>query len=301
VFSFPRKICDILCSADPFLRLKSYTGESFPLSRAAVKSDFLIRVDDSILHVIEHSSDPNLAEARALIQRFRRHDMYKCAGDQILDIESERFGSRFALDDEDQTLQDSCERDKRVWEMECREIQEGMLQEKHYWENAESAFPLERKDFIIRKYQMHHGRKHANPLLNVRFFDGINEKLVGSLENLPSAVQAKLQHYRCIIPSSFQKVGVRVFVREASKKDLVNQVFHQWFERMLLEGDAEAQNTPPAKLEFLQGEDSDDDDDHDYGNEHRHQPVCLSQESVEDECSRDAEFDPSPIAVRRRR
>jgi hypothetical protein len=280
------------------LRLKSYTGESFPLSRAAIKSDFLLRLDDSILHVIEHSTDPNLAEARVLIKRFRRHDMYKCAGDQILDIDCERFGSRFALDDEDQRLQDSCARDKRVWEMECHEIQECMLQEKTYWENTESAVPLERKDFIIRKYHMHHGCKHANPLLSVRFFDEMNEKLVGSLENLPFAVQAEMQHYRYIIPSSFQKVGLRVFVREASKKDLVNQVFLQWYERMLLEGDAEADITPQVKLQFLEGEDG--DDDYDYENGHAHRPVCLSQESVEEEDSRDVVYDPSPIAVRRR-
>jgi len=65
-------ICDILCLADPYLRLQSINGETFPMSRAYLKSDFLVRLDDTVLTLIAHSTDERMAEARALCQRFKR-------------------------------------------------------------------------------------------------------------------------------------------------------------------------------------------------------------------------------------
>ena len=80
-------ICDIFCHADPYLRLQSYSGERFPISRACFKSDFYLRLDDTVLTLIAHSTDERLKEAQDLLRRFKRHDFYKCAVDLSLDID----------------------------------------------------------------------------------------------------------------------------------------------------------------------------------------------------------------------
>ena len=105
--------------------------------RAALKSDFLLRLDDRVLYLIANSADPKVAEAQALYQRFQNHDFYKCAVDQPLDIQSDRFLHR--LDDNDQILQEESLRDEKVWDMTTKQIQDGLLGEKDFFPEAFST------------------------------------------------------------------------------------------------------------------------------------------------------------------
>jgi deoxynucleoside triphosphate triphosphohydrolase SAMHD1 len=307
-------ICDILCLADPYFRLESRDGERFPISRAILKSEFLMEVDDNVLHDIYRSKDPRLAEARALILRLRKHDIYKCSVDQALDIDAKHTAS--VLDDmedeEERSLQDS-KRDRKIWKMSDREIKDGILKELGHWKQDHGGEPvsLDENEFTVEKYYMHHGKKDQNPLSGMRFFDEMNEKLTATMEELPIAIPAKECNHRSIIPQSLHQAGVRILCRERTKRALVHQVFLQWFERMAQRESGGAENTPfpRVQLPFQQdGNKEDDDDDMDDDDEgHARNPVMLSQESdAEDDDDDDrhgrsqAQLDQSPIPVRTR-
>jgi len=320
-------ICDILCRADPYLRLQSYSGETFPISRACFKSDFLLRLDDTILTLIAHSTDERLKEARELYRRFKRHDFYKCAVDHSLDID------QLIVDDEDlegeelKKVEES-RRDKSVWEMEENEIETGMLEEIRIWGNEEqnicsdSVTNLKANDFVVNKFCMHHGSGNKNPLLRMRFYDKMNEeKICGPIDGLPMAEQIQESKHSSILPRAFQKVGIRVLVRDDSKRGIVNQLFHQWFEReseRIKNGDLPQQcgqgiHIYGANLHNMDGNDGDGNmDENDHDDNHHEQnppPVFLSQDSDDDQADdyNDDDFieqqqqDLSPVPVARMR
>jgi HD superfamily phosphohydrolase len=287
-------LLDIMCLADPYFRFRSKNGHKFPISRAAYRSDFLVHVKDDFLTLIENSDDERLVEAQALCERISRHDMYKCALDKHLDIDSD---STVVHSDDDDS---QC--DKFIWDMDEREIQSGMLNEMNFW-IEDQDIGLQAKDFIVEKYCMHQGANESNPVDRMRFFDEMNEKLVGPVEDLPVAYPLNNADFKCKQPKAFRKVGIRIYVRDESKKGIANQVFRQWFERMKQTNVGEATITP-SHFEFC-AQNADEDTNNQYEDDDMHQysaAVPLSQESLDDEDEdRRAQFanDRSPIPVRK--
>jgi hypothetical protein len=295
-------LLDIFCLADPFFRLKTKSGEKFPMSKAAYRPDFLLQLKDDVLTLIEHSSDERLLPAQAVIGRMNGHDMYKCAVDLPLDIEGDCI-------DVDQVYHLY---GKRVYEMTEFEIHSGIMLEVKFWNDKYGVkIDLEKDDFIVDKYCMHHGAKADNPLDRMRFFDEMNDNFFGPIEDLPTASPPKLADYKCKNPTSFQKVGLRIYVREEIKRGLVNQVFNQWFEGVK-KGERESHVTPGDIETGPQSDDEEisiNEDRHADNDESQYvAAVPLSQESVDGD-GRDDDFDDtalygcyqSPIPVRRSR
>lgn len=298
---------DILCCADPFLRLQSYEGEYFPISRAAVKSEFLIRLDDTVFTLIEHSTQPELAEARSLCRRFKKHNFYKCAVDQVLNIERGDIEIDMLTDEDDKESIINSRRDSIVYGMEESEIEAGILSVKNSFatlNGTNEGPPSLDGCLVVKKYCMHHGRKSENPLLCMRFFDSMNEKIVGPLEDLPEAVVPDKRDYSSVIPTSLQKTGVRVFCRDPSKRALASQFFYQWFESIGEEaasGEYRPSTTPVCRLQMEDAaSDGGSDDEAQVDGGHC---IPLSQESFDnDDYPQNAgHYDQSPIPVVRKR
>lgn len=301
---------DILSLADPFLRLQSYEGERFPISRAVLKSEFLVRLDDSVFTLIEHSIQPELAEARELCRRFKAGKFYKCAVDEPLDLDGDKgsAGGPLFLNDEDEKVAVNSRRDMLVSGMQEKDIHAGILGIKNSYEtpSQESSFSLEPGDFFVKKYYMHHGRGDKNPLLCMRFFDSLNDKIVGPLESLPEAKAIQEHQYRHIIPSSLLKTGVRIFCRDPSKRDIVAQFFHQWLQSIGSEAASSEglRPTPTPKLQMDDVDSDSGDDDEMEDNSGYHNAIPLSQESFDDEDHYKASVnfdDQSPIPTNRKR
>jgi len=306
-------MCDILCLADPYLRLKSHSGEKFPISRAYLKSDFLLRLDDTILSLISHSTDERLAEARALCRRFKRHDFYKCAVDQSLDIDL--VCSAVDIEDlEGEELENAknSKRDIAVWKMSETELHSCILQERMFWaeqNDSDSEAKLEAKDFIVKKYCMHHGAGSNNPVLRMRFYGKMSEeKIFGPVDELPVAEQVNVLRYSSFVPTQNQKVGIRVLVRKDSKRGMVNQFFNQWYNNRIKNEDAP--NQCGDSVCGLEVEEGDEGNEHDDWNDHEqrtNEPVLLSQdfdsfEETDDDNSHRMQDpqDLSPVPVRSR-
>lgn len=272
-------LCDILALADPFFRLTSYDGEEeFPISRAVVKPEFLLRLDDSIISLIAHSSrkqypQQEMEEARNLCRCFLGHNLYKCAVDEPLNLSTPHH--------------------KLVYDMEGADIADGMVREVEYHAHKENTSVPEfsHKDFVVKKYCIHYGCKTANPLLRIRIFDEMNERLIGPIKEIPEALQVDETKWNSYCPQELQKVGIRIFVRDPSKKGFVNQVFNQWFDGIELGDQGARIKTPfPNGIpEEARESDDGDNNDSDEGNlpDYASGPVMLSQESFDDDCDDD--------------
>jgi len=162
---------------------------------------------------------------------------------------------------------------------------------------------------------MHHGAGSENPLLRVRFYDKASGvKLFGPAEDLPVAKQVDESRYRSVIPTAFRDVGIRVLVRDDSKRGAVNQFSHQWYES----GDKMPNQCAPEPTalynQFRTMDDNEDENDcdTDVENEGLQQkgttdnPAWLSQdfddsgEENEDDNNPMFQQDTSPIPVRTR-
>ena len=317
-------ICDLLCHADPYFRLRSLEGEEFPISRAYLKSDFLLQLDDSILSLITHTTHEKLAKARELCNRYRRRQLYKCAVNKPLNIDRPIVDIN-GLKGKELERARRYQKDRTVWIMNETEIHEGMVHlMKHIstssnGKNSALAATIDPNDFIVTKFNMHHGAGDNNPLMLVRFFDKMSgEKLVGRPEELPITKIADESEYQSVIPSSFRSVGIRVLVRDESKKDAVNFLFNQWYET----GEQYPNNSVPRKsvtslyvndqLQIMDDDENDNEDknSNDIGDDNSPQkgkdfPAQLTQDFVDFNSDEEDEYNlqmsQSPIPVRTRR
>ena len=217
------------------------------------------------------------------------------------------------------------QKDRAVWIMNETEIHESMVDlMKHIstssnGKNSALAATIDPNDFIVTKFNMHHGAGDNNPLMLVRFFDKMSgEKLVGRPEELPITKIADESEYQSVIPSSFRSVGIRVLVRDESKKDAVNVLFNQWYET----GEQYPNNSVPRKSvtslyvnDQLQTTDDDESDTEDKNSNEidddnspqkgKDFPAQLTQDFVDfnsdEEDEYNLEMSQSPIPVRTRR
>ena len=297
-------ICDILCLADPYLRLQSINGESFPISRAYLKSDFLVRLSDNILTLIDHSTDERMKEARDLCRRLRRHDFYKCAVNKELDIDRQIIDID-DLEGDELKLAVRTQRDILVWNMSENEIHESILK---FQNGVESYDKVEANDFIVKKYYMHYGAGSKNPLMLMRFYNKMSEeKLFAPPEELPIAKQVDESKHQPVIPNAFRDVGIRLLVRDDSKRDIAFHLFETWMAQLEEENrSAPSTQMEPTSLFFESGDASDGDiaDDELQQRGTYDNPAMLSQEfedsSEENENDGTVMFqqDLSPIPVR---
>jgi hypothetical protein len=186
-------IQDILCLADPYFPIPAHNHDvsgtttaqpkreydSLPMSLAILDTNVFQRMTDSVIDLIEAKIDvPELAPAQALIQRLRRRDLYKCAGEHAI------------------SLQDP--HDKVVWEQSVEQIKSDLIYVKGTHTDPDTGKPirLEAKDIIVEKCSIHHGSNESNPLDNMRFIRKGDEKYLHEMsDHLPLAVAFNQKKY----------------------------------------------------------------------------------------------------------
>jgi hypothetical protein len=76
------QICDALRLADPFIQIEGTRTDRHPdglyrMSECIFDMKALSNLDDSIIKVIMHDKRPELAEAKALLQRIERRKLVR--------------------------------------------------------------------------------------------------------------------------------------------------------------------------------------------------------------------------------
>ena len=164
-------IQDIFSLADPYLRISTQNkfaknaamGQSkkeyefLPMSLAILDAHAFERMADSIIDQIESMEDiPGLEKAKALIQRLRCRDLYKCKGSHHISL--------------------SDPGDKNIWEKSEAEIKNDIILMNAKHDNgAGPPLVLTHQDFIVEKCSINHGSGPNNPLDKMRFIRKIDE------------------------------------------------------------------------------------------------------------------------------
>lgn len=241
-------VCDIFCSADPYFRIvippEERTGKAkvaydeLPISRAMLDPSAFLSLKDSIIDQIYNTRDPNLAQARQLIKRWRARDLYKCVGVKNIDPDVTS----------DLQLWRNLTEDDIVRQMVS-------FHGKHAGVNE-----LTEDDLVIQKCSVHCGRKEQNPVHYMRFLEKNKMNLLtNALDKLPEAIlPPKCSYTR---PEYFIAQEIRVFCRDKEKCELAHHVFGLWLSQMSDEIEATPCDEQFNHVPVMLTQDTDDDTD----------------------------------------
>jgi len=253
---------DVLCKADPYfsIPIRPLFGgngsaaelqyDSLPLSRAMLHPGSYLRLRDCVIHQIEATTCPELAEARELIHRLWTRDLYKCVANKKL-----RISQRVT--------------DRRIWDKPESEIIHEMLSYKGKHDHDGSTISLCEDDLVVQKCVMNHGLKDKDPLTRMRFLEKskLNKLTVKDFEELPEAVVVDQDEYDSHLPRNLEECSLRIYSRDSSrtKCELVSHVFSLWWQEIQcqIEYTEEQPGEAPIRRPALLSQDFTDDDDYD--------------------------------------
>ncbi|XP_073233759.1 deoxynucleoside triphosphate triphosphohydrolase SAMHD1-like [Porites lutea] len=133
-----RMITEALLKADKKIRFKGSNGKMLSISESIDDMEAYTMLTDQVYYQILCSSDPELQEARSILVRIQRRDLYKCIGQAILK--------------------------KRREKEEIPDIKQDMA------ECIDGGPHIEPDDFIIELVTFDYGMRDRNPIDEVRFY-----------------------------------------------------------------------------------------------------------------------------------
>ncbi|XP_067053701.1 deoxynucleoside triphosphate triphosphohydrolase SAMHD1-like isoform X1 [Acropora muricata] len=133
-----RMISEALLKADDKLRLKGKNGKMLSISESIDDMEAYTQLTDHVYHQILCSYAPELEEARFILQRIEKRDLYKCIGQTIL----------------------KSPRDKE----EIPDITESIV---NFWQGGPH---ITADDFIVEIVTFDYGMRDRNPMDELRFY-----------------------------------------------------------------------------------------------------------------------------------
>ena len=95
ILTIDRMILDSLLAADPYLPLSNSSGETMRLSEACDNIEVFSQLtDEYLIRSIQFSSDTRMIEARDIVRRISKRELYKtvghieCSGNQQISLEN---------------------------------------------------------------------------------------------------------------------------------------------------------------------------------------------------------------------
>lgn len=199
--------CEALVLADPFFLIRGADeGRPLRMSEAIHDMRAYSRLSDYVFKMLANSSDPQLAPARAILDKIARRDLYPCVGETVLPAS--------ALNGGEQAGESIAERILR-----CSASLPGVA--------------LKAADMIVNVSDISFGMGAHNPVDRVSFFSALPADEAGG-----GAVEQQQQQWQCakvpretvssLIPPVFQERTVRIFVRDVRHAASARAAFEAW-------------------------------------------------------------------------
>ncbi|XP_010189202.1 PREDICTED: deoxynucleoside triphosphate triphosphohydrolase SAMHD1, partial [Mesitornis unicolor] len=219
-------ITEAFQKADQFLKIEGSGGKEYQISTAMEDMEAYTKLTDHIYLEILHSSCPELKEAREILRKIERRELYKFLGESQPET--------------------------------AREIVEsGSLAEDIANSKPEKNPPdvdLKAEDFIIDVVNMDYGMKEKNPIDNVLFYCKADPS---------KAVRIVKEQVSKLLPMRFAEQLIRVY-HKSQDSDIVSaakQYFVQWCMRNNFtkpkDGDVVAPHLTPMKKSWNHRRDDD--------------------------------------------
>ncbi|GMH87022.1 hypothetical protein TrVE_jg13486 [Triparma verrucosa] len=207
-------ICDALVLADPWIPVPNAKGgPPLRISQAMSCTDNYVNLKDSVLDLIESSSDPKLQRSRDIIRKIRSRQFYKCV-----------FSLAVGNKDHEQELWKKSEAEiRKMIVMTSKKVYEAQYGQFGTPEKKETdSLGLKEGDMIVEKRTIHHGQKSENPVNNMRFVSKTDlMSLSKPLESLPVARKKDETEYEAHVPKKFEEKCIRVYCKEKGKESIV--------------------------------------------------------------------------------
>jgi hypothetical protein len=170
-------------------------GKKLKMSECIDDMKAYTRLTDFVYHQILLSEDPALDEAKAILHKIEKRQLYKCVG-QTQPSKHVSLPSNKILETQ-------------------KEIVESMSE-------AELGRPqLNAEDIIVHLVNLDYGMKEKNPVNHVRFY----------LKSNPTkAIKIRKDQVSHMLPESFSEQNIRVYVKKVDKDsiDTATKCFNRW-------------------------------------------------------------------------
>ncbi|XP_063153319.1 deoxynucleoside triphosphate triphosphohydrolase SAMHD1 [Candoia aspera] len=188
-------ITDAFLKADPHIKIKGSGGKVFQISTAMEDMEAYTRLTDEIFLKILHSDEPELSDAREILYKIERRDLFKFLGET-----QPPEGKEIKQEEYDRL---------------CAEI----VNSKPV--TISQDVELKAEDFIVDVINMDYGMKKKNPVNNVRFY---------CKSDITQAVKITKEQVSKLLPEKFAEQIIRVYCKkkDAMIIDAATQYFVQW-------------------------------------------------------------------------
>ncbi|KAI6661570.1 Deoxynucleoside triphosphate triphosphohydrolase SAMHD1-like [Oopsacas minuta] len=190
-------LCDAFVLADPYLKIPTADTNRFVTLSGASKDPIAFSlVNDSILHAIMLSPDPNLDEAKSIINRIMKRELYPLIGKMYL---------------VNKMVKSDVEITKEICSYQSQL-------------NIELEKPLLPEDLKIESLMIHFGMKQKNPIDKLYFF---------SKSDINKAFLIPKSELSYMLPSNFGEYIFRVYCRrnETVYINRAKDCFRLWKEK----------------------------------------------------------------------
>ncbi|XP_064377433.1 deoxynucleoside triphosphate triphosphohydrolase SAMHD1 isoform X3 [Dromaius novaehollandiae] len=188
-------ITEAFQKADKFFKIEGSKGTPYRISTAMEDMEAYTKLTDNIFLEILHSSCPELAEAREILHKIERRELYKFLGE----TQPEK-GKEIAKDEYD-----------------------GLSEEIANSKPEKNPPPVEPKaeDFIVDVINMDYGMKEQNPIDNVLFYCKADPT---------KAVKISREQVSKLLPETFEEQVIRVYCKNQDPDTVsaAKQYFVQW-------------------------------------------------------------------------
>ncbi|KAJ8016325.1 hypothetical protein DPEC_G00006020 [Dallia pectoralis] len=235
--AYQHKVCNIIetmmteafVKADPYIRIQGSGGKMFTMSEAIDDMEAYTKLTDHVFEQILHSSSPELAEAREILQNITCRRLYKCLG--------------------------QTQAEKRV-EVSQEKLLDwaGMVAQSRSQSDLQGV-TLQPEDFVVAIINMDWGMKEKNPINNVRFY---------CKNDVTNAYQIRKHQVSMLLPERFDEQLIRVYCKktddrsvQAAKKNFVQWCMDMNFSKPQ-DGDIIAPELTPLKASWANNSDGED-------------------------------------------
>ncbi len=220
-------VAEALILANDYFTVPGDGGRPTKMSECAKDMHAYWRITEWIVRHIQHSTIPELAPSRALLERLWTRDLFVCAGEILVDkAQLESQGKSASLK--------SVEIVKQLHELrinECAEITESQSNAgAELWTDAElnALKTIGENDIFVTVIKLGYGMKGKNPVSDGTTFFLPSKDGSGKVE-IGQVLQDSISR---LIPKEYEEMYVRVFARHRHQKTVLKKIFDKWGEQL---------------------------------------------------------------------
>ncbi|XP_063816253.1 deoxynucleoside triphosphate triphosphohydrolase SAMHD1 isoform X3 [Pseudophryne corroboree] len=222
-------ITDAFLKADPHIGIEGSDGNLYTISGSVDDMEAYTKLTDHIFLQILYSNDPSLSEAKEILRKVERRELYKYVGQT-------HPSTRIKPDEYDRLPAELASSTPQISTTDIR---------------------LSSDDFIVDVIHMDYGMKELNPINNVRFY---------CKSDPCKAVKITKDQVSQLLPEKFAEQIVRVYCKRMEEKSLeaAKRYFVQWCMNKDFSKpqdiDVVAPDMTPLKASWVANDEDDDED-----------------------------------------